>query len=79
MAKRAPTRRDLLVIVGRLQGHISTAYMCSMDESLDPGPIRKALDAGLTLCIDALQQDPPCDNTRGPWGTASERPAKGVA
>lgn len=37
--RRKPTRRDLIVVVTRLQGYISAAIMHEQNENTDPGPI----------------------------------------
>lgn len=73
--KRKPTRRDLLVIIGRLQqkfGRISAA-------NNDRNPNRDAevggvAAEGLNLCIEARGYDPPLDSRLGPWG--QEAPPK---
>lgn len=70
--KRKPTRRDLLVVIARLQFAIGGARMYYEDDQNDHGLAlgRRELEAAHSLCIDALGQDPPLDVTRGPWGTA---------
>ncbi len=45
--------------------------MYALDENNDPCNIRDSLDRGMKLCFEALAQDPPCDVTRGPWGTTA--------
>lgn len=77
-ARRRPTRRDLLVVVTRLQEHLSEASMYALDETSDPGNIRAALDAGMRLCFEATAQDNPVDITRGAWArTAPPLPEPG--
>jgi hypothetical protein len=65
---RRPTRDDLLVIVARLQGHLSAATSHALNENQDPAPLRAELELGMNLCFDALGQDAPVNPTRGPWG-----------
>lgn len=68
--RRRPTRRDLIVIIARLQHHFSGASMYANDETQDPGPCRGEIELGFNLCLAALDQEAPVDMTRGPWGTA---------
>jgi hypothetical protein len=65
--KRKPTRRDLLVIIGRLQQLIGRADGAAGN---DRNPNRAAtvkgvLTEALELCISARSYDPPVDS--GPW------------
>lgn len=69
-ARRKPTRHDLIIVIARLQHHLSGASMYAHDENSDPSTIRQELDLGMQLCFDALAQDPPVDMTPGPWGSA---------
>lgn len=65
--RRRPTRRDLLVVISRIQHHISGAIMHEAHEGQEPKPLRDELQLGLDLCFEALSQDPPVDVTRGEW------------
>ena len=66
--RRKPTRRDLLVIIGRLQVLVGQAAMAyGNDRGTDRAtqvfePLREAEN----LCIAARGQDPPIDPS-GPW------------
>lgn len=67
-ARRKPTRRDLLVVIGRLQDLIGTA-IAHHGNDRDPNGFELgmgALEQGHQLCIDALSQDLPQQQT-GPW------------
>jgi hypothetical protein len=66
---RKPTRRDLLVVIGRLQNLIGVARMNYEDDRNQNGIEhgRAAAAEAHSLCIGALSQDPPVDVTRGPW------------
>jgi hypothetical protein len=66
---RKPTRRDLLVIIGRLQNITSSARSAMNDRN----PHRAAevegyLGEALELCIKARGYDPPIEKNLGPWG-----------
>lgn len=65
--RRRPTRRDLLVVVTRLQAFISGAMMQDLNENQDPANRRREIQGGMDLCVEALEQDPPVDVTRGEW------------
>jgi len=73
MRPRKPTRRDLLVVIARLQNAIGDARMYYEDDQNQEGLGlgRAALMNAHDLCIEATGQDPPVDVTRGPWGTAA--------
>lgn len=64
---RKPTRRDLLVVIGRLQNMIGEAL-----GQVEPGPnddvesVRKPLERAHSLCIDSRSYDPPLEQ-KGPW------------
>lgn len=64
---RKPTRRDLLVVIGRLQNLIGTAMAQNDDRNPNrfsevEATMRRAHD----LCIDARSHDPPLAE-KGPW------------
>ena len=70
MKRRKPTRRDLLVVIGRLQHLIGLAECASGD---DRSPHSRAnthghLMAAHQLCIEARSQDEPIEDRFGPWG-----------
>ena len=65
--RRRPTRRDLLVVVARLQDAIGrgiAAYDC--EGSSRAGDVHEALRPAFSLAIEALSQDDPFVNS-GPW------------
>jgi hypothetical protein len=68
--KRAPTRRDLLVVIGRLQDLVGMAHAgYGNDRSPDRATVvTGALDAALKLCIEVRSSDPPITGRLGPWG-----------
>lgn len=66
--RRKPTRRDLLVVIGRLQDLIGRA---SSHAGNDRSPNRLAntqgtLDEAVQLCVEARCYDPPIKDS-GPW------------
>jgi len=70
--KRKPTRRDLIVIIGRLQNMIGAADAANNDRN----PNRQAqahdmLLRAMDLCITARGFDPPIEDS-GPWGEKSD-------
>ena len=71
MDKNKPTRRDLLVIIDRLQRIIGEA-MIALDSDSGPGErvpvVRSALTRAHELCIEAAGYDPPVQS-KGPWAT----------
>lgn len=65
--KRKPTRRDLLIVIGRLQDLIGDIVVVFHDrnpnrEAQTNARIRRAL----ALCIEVRSYDPPTDG-RSPW------------
>lgn len=67
---RKPTRRDLLVVVGRLQDLIGQAS-ASHGNDRDPDGFEKGmkhLETAFRLCVNALGHDPPIAST-GPWAS----------
>jgi hypothetical protein len=66
--KRKPTRRDLLVIIGRLQGLVGESIAKHGNDrnpdGFEQGMI--ALNKAFQLCIEASSKDPPIRLT-GPW------------
>lgn len=69
-ARRKPTRRDLLVIIGRLQGMIGAAKGIHQDDRHPDGFAlgQRTLDRAEEWCIKALSYDPPIQKRFGPWG-----------
>lgn len=68
---RKPTRRDLLVVIGRLQDIVSSAESCHGNDR-DPNGFEKGQDLlkrAFRLCVSALGSDPPLEEDKyGPWG-----------
>jgi hypothetical protein len=66
--KRKPTRRDLLIVIGRLQGLIGLTKASYWDDRQTNRaetvitPLKEAEE----LCIEARSFDPPINET-GPW------------
>lgn len=66
--KRKPTRRDLLVVIGRLQdlvGQAKAGYW--NDRSPDRADaVVKPLEEAFDLCVEVTSQDPLMESS-GPW------------
>lgn len=70
--KRKPTRRDLLIIIGRLQQKVGHAMARNNDRNQNrQAQVDGALTEAHRLCIQALGQDPPIDRPTGPWADDS--------
>ena len=70
MKRRRPTRRDLLVLIGRLQDAIGRGIAAYDGEGKTRADdIHAALDPAFDLCIEARSFDPPV--TGGPWEASS--------
>jgi hypothetical protein len=72
--RQKPTRRDLLIVVTRLQSLISGAATAHGNDR-DPSGFEKgqaALAEAFTLAVDARSFDPPLDGavSRHGWGKA---------
>lgn len=67
--KRKPTRRDLLLVIGRLQCKIGRAIGANNDRNPNSyAETRGVLQEALELCIAARGHDPPIAGRLGPWG-----------
>jgi hypothetical protein len=67
--KRKPTRRDLLVVIGRLQHLVGLADALNHDRNPNRhAEVHGTLEEALKLCIEVRSQDPPIDHHSGPWG-----------
>jgi hypothetical protein len=67
--RRKPTRRDLLVVIGRLQdlvGRVGTAMNDRNPRRADD--VAESLGAAHQLCVDARSYDDPINDRHGPWG-----------
>ena len=73
MRRRKPTRRDLLVVISRLQGFIGRAIGFHGNDRDRNGFERgqSELEAAHLLCIESSAQDPPVKET-GPWAARKE-------
>ncbi len=68
MKRRRPTRRDLLVVIGRLQDLIGQAF-ASYANDRNPNGFelgQDALNSAFYLCVKASAQDKPIKPS-GPW------------
>ncbi len=70
MKRKRPTRRDLLIVIGRLQnaiGDLSTAY--ENDRAPDrAGKIQQLVAQAHRLCIEVRSFDPPIEGvSRRGW------------
>jgi hypothetical protein len=65
---KKPTRRDLLIVIGRLQRLIGLAGSKNHDRNPNRfAEVTAALDAAHNLCVDARSFDAPIENSRSPW------------
>jgi len=67
--RRKPTRRDLLIVIGRLEGAVSelaNMFHPHANNTADRADViaRRALD----IAFAARSFDPPVDGRLGPWG-----------
>jgi hypothetical protein len=69
--KRKPTRRDLLIVVGRLQELVGHALSRNHDRNHNrQADVDGTLHEAIRLCIEARSYDPPLKDT-GPWADLS--------
>lgn len=70
MPKRRPTRRDLLVVIARLQGYVGSAKAYhGNDRNPDGFELgQNELDKAFDLCVEVAAYDRPVSRTSGPWG-----------
>ena len=69
MKKRKPTRRDLLVVVGRLQNMFGKLIAAAGDRNPERAKdIADICAQGVELCIEARSYEPPIEGQEGPWG-----------
>lgn len=67
---RKPTRRDLLIIVARLEGILGRVAMAAGDRNPERArDIDDLVEAGNQLGIDARSFEPPIRKETGPWST----------
>lgn len=72
MKKRKPTRRDLLIVVGRLQGLAGAASARNNDRNQNRhADVHGVLQEMLDLCIEARSYEPPLEDS-GPWAGSGE-------
>ena len=74
MGRRKPTRRDLLVVIGRLQGLIGdiNANVWNDQDQHSLEAVDKAIKEAFSLCVESRGWDPPIGNRLGPWGNSNE-------
>lgn len=72
-SKRKPTRRDLLIVIGRLQNLIGKAIHAYENDRqfCRATAVREALNPAFDLCVEARSHDWPINNT-GPWAAPLE-------
>lgn len=62
-----PTRRDLLIIVGELQGCIGRIMVASVDRNQNrASDVERITREAHTLCVGARRFDPPLDGATSP-------------
>jgi len=68
--KRKPTRKDLLIVISRLQqmiGYAKSKHGNDRDQfGFEDG--QRTLGKAFNLCIEAVGQDPQVSTKCGPWG-----------
>lgn len=70
--KKKPSRRDLLVVIGRLQDMFGEALARNNDRNPErQGEVDAALNFGHQLCIEVRAHDPPLEDS-GPWSTKKD-------
>lgn len=70
--KKKPSRRDLLVVIGRLQDMFGTALARNNDRNPErQGEVDAALSFGHHLCIEVRSHDPPLEDS-GPWSAKKD-------
>lgn len=68
--RRKPTRRDLLVVIGRLQTLMGAVAGAASDKNPNrASQLLRLSEHGADLAIDARSYDPPVDG--GPWDARS--------
>jgi hypothetical protein len=76
--KRKPTRRDLLIVIGRLHRLIGLATCVDHDRNQNrSAQLRKALSIAHGLCIDARSYDPSTEG-RSPWAENDDDDARRI-
>jgi hypothetical protein len=66
-AKRKPTRRDLLVVISRLQTLVGSIGSAANDRNSNSAAQLAAIERrGMQICLEATSQDPAVTNT-GPY------------
>lgn len=72
--RRRPTRRDLLIVIARLQGYIGSLNGISRNDRdrMQQDKMVPMFQEALELCIDARGFDPPLDGQKSKqgWGVA---------
>lgn len=70
--KRRPTRRDLLVVIDRLQNLVGWAMARNNDRNNNRhADVDGTLDYAHRLCVAARSQDPPFEGS-GPWAAPED-------
>lgn len=71
VTRRKPTRRDLLVVIGRLQDLVGKAVQAHGDDRNPDGFQQgmESLEVAHELCIEVRSHEPPVRDT-GPWASA---------
>lgn len=73
MKKRKPTRRDLLIIVGRLQDLIGDAVAANGDRNINrEEDLQNIFKRAHKLCVEVRSYDKPIEKNLGPWGEIDE-------
>lgn len=69
--KRKPTRRDLLIVIGRLQNLFGSVGTAASDQNPNRAhQLQKIAKRGLNVAVEALEQDDPVTPS-GPWSDPS--------
>lgn len=81
MKRRRPTRRDLLIVVGRLQSIIGAMGAAALDDRHPERAqaVSDLLAEGMELAVAARSYDPPLDvgpRRRSPWDGEESTPSR---
>jgi hypothetical protein len=74
LVRTRPTRRDLLIVLSRLQTIIGRSKSLAQNDR-NPNRLENLLsqlDSGFDLCLDVLEFDPPMDGKRSRNGWSEE-------
>ncbi len=72
--KRKPSRRDLLIVIGRLQDLIGRANSLNNDRNPNKqASVDGFLNEAHQLCVEVRSYEPPIETNLGEWGVIPPR------